>query len=144
MTNLSNCLNQVCIQYHLSHQVANQTEKSDIDSKNSTCLLNALKLQNINVIFGQIMSWRSGGNMSANQSLYEVLITLIGIIYKKEALNKLSLLEINTYTKTWENMIIFSSRLSSQYLTFDSLVWIKKAQNLDYLGLLPFPWYIYE
>ena len=46
--------------------------------------------------------------MCANQSLYEVLIILIGMIYKKEVLNKLSLLEINTYTKTLENVVISS------------------------------------
>ena len=43
--------------------------------------------------------------MCVNQSLYEVLITLIGKICKKEALNKISLLEINTYTKTLEKIL---------------------------------------
>ena len=47
------------------------------------------------VNFGRIMSWCSGGNMCPYQSLYEVLVTLIGMRCKKEALNKLSLLEIN-------------------------------------------------
>ena len=47
------------------------------------------------------MSWCS------SQSLYEVMITLIAMICKKEALNKLSLLEINTYTKTFEKILSY-------------------------------------
>ena len=60
------------------------------------------------------------GNMCANQGLDEVLITLTGMMYKKESLNKMSILEINTYTKTfekilyfWENIVIFSSMFNS-------------------------------
>ena len=57
------------------------------------------------------MSWCS------SQSLYEVMITLIGMLWKKEALNKLSLLEINTYTKTFEKILpYFLERSAHNFL----------------------------
>ena len=71
-------------------QVVNQIEKSEIDPKNSSCMLNKSKIHNIYlwVIFGQIICWCSGGNTCVNQSFYEILITLIGMICEKEALIK--------------------------------------------------------
>ena len=49
----------------------------------------------------------SRGNMCANQSVYEVLIILIGMICNKETLNELSLLVINTYRKTFEKILSY-------------------------------------
>ena len=58
-----------------------------------------------------------GGDMCANQSLYEVLVTLIGMVWKKEVFNKLPLVGIITYKKTFQK--ILSYFLNAQLTMFD-------------------------
>ena len=118
--------------WQLNWKIWNWSQKFNLHIKyieNSYLLLNH---------FGRIMSWCSGGHICVNQSLYEVLITLIGMICEKEVLNKF----FKSYKDPWRfhlshtNYLVqrYSSVLSYCKLLQHLLVWFAWSKWIAYLA----------